>query len=94
MLLKNELNLTTVSRLAGILTKENKQELLDEVRFKSTRRVEALVARYSHAVLSRIVCVQFSYRHFSDAPVAKKESEMGSQEERAARETSHSYEDE
>ena len=45
MLLKNELNLTSISKLAGILTDENKDALLEEARCKSTRQVEAIAAR-------------------------------------------------
>ncbi len=47
MLAKNELNLTNVCLLAGILTEENKNELLKEARFKSSRQVEAIVARHN-----------------------------------------------
>jgi 5-methylcytosine-specific restriction endonuclease McrA len=47
MLSNSELNLSTVSNLCGILTKENKRELLKEVSFKSARQVAAIVARFS-----------------------------------------------
>jgi hypothetical protein len=47
MLEKCEMNLCTVSRIAGILTNENKAALLAEVRNQSTRRVEAIVSSHN-----------------------------------------------
>ena len=46
MLDKNELNMTVVSKIAGILTAENKDKLLQEVRSRSSRPVDMIVARY------------------------------------------------
>jgi hypothetical protein len=45
MLAKNEMNLSTVSKLSGILNENNKNELLEEVRFQSARKVDAIIAR-------------------------------------------------
>jgi hypothetical protein len=45
MLSKNELNLSIVCKLAGILNAENKQQLLKEARFQSVRQVDAIIAR-------------------------------------------------
>jgi hypothetical protein len=46
LLSKNELNLSSASKLATILTDENKNELLKQVRCKSARQVDAIIARY------------------------------------------------
>jgi len=46
MLEKNELNLTGVCMLADIITPENKSGLLKEVRQKSKRRIEQIVAGF------------------------------------------------
>ena len=46
MLYKNELNMTVVSKIAGILTAENKDKLLQDVRLRSSRQVDTIVARY------------------------------------------------
>jgi 5-methylcytosine-specific restriction endonuclease McrA len=46
LLEKNELNLTGACLLSDILTAENKSELLKEVRFKSKRGIEQIVARF------------------------------------------------
>jgi 5-methylcytosine-specific restriction endonuclease McrA len=46
MLSKNELNISTVSKLAVTLTEENRHELLEEVRCRSARQVDAILARY------------------------------------------------
>ncbi|MDZ7859432.1 MAG: hypothetical protein U5O15_01980 [Candidatus Krumholzibacteriota bacterium] len=47
MLLRGEINLTNISRIAGIITSENYKELLKEVKNMSTRSVERIVARHS-----------------------------------------------
>jgi 5-methylcytosine-specific restriction endonuclease McrA len=46
MLDNNELNMTVISKIAGVLTAENKDKLLREVRSRSSRQVEMIVARY------------------------------------------------
>lgn len=46
MLSKNELNLSTVAKLSSILSEENKNILLKEVRCRSSRQVDAIIARY------------------------------------------------
>jgi hypothetical protein len=53
MLSKNELNLSTVSKLSGILNQENKKELLDEVCFQSARQVDIIIARFKPLSLLR-----------------------------------------
>ena len=61
MLERNEINLTTLSMVAGILTKENGHELLSRIGNKSKREVEAIKAEYTGPVLihdrMRSVCV-------------------------------------
>ena len=46
MLSRNEVNLCTVSRIAGILREDNSKELLAEVRGTSLREVEMIVSRH------------------------------------------------
>jgi 5-methylcytosine-specific restriction endonuclease McrA len=46
LLTKNELNLTSVCMIAGILNDDNKKEVLKESRFKSKRQMEEIVGRY------------------------------------------------
>jgi hypothetical protein len=46
MLEKNELNLTGVCLLSGILNETNKMDVFKEARFKSKRQMEEIVARY------------------------------------------------
>lgn len=46
MLENNELNLTGVCMLLGILTESNKKEVFKAVRCKSKRQIEEIVARY------------------------------------------------
>jgi hypothetical protein len=46
LLKKNELNLTSVCMLAGILSDDNKEEVLKDARCKSKRQMEEIVARY------------------------------------------------
>jgi len=46
MLSRNEVNLCTVSRIAGILREDNSKELLAEVRGRSLRDVEMIVSRH------------------------------------------------
>jgi 5-methylcytosine-specific restriction endonuclease McrA len=78
MLLKNELNLTTVSKLAGIMTDENKITLLKEARHKSTRQIEAIVARYHprRAICDRVRTVFIKSYH--DKPEAESEPKIES----------------
>jgi hypothetical protein len=47
LLEKNQLNLTSVCKLAGILNEENKDELLQEARSRSSRQIDEIVARYN-----------------------------------------------
>jgi hypothetical protein len=56
MLERNELNLTSVSKIAGILNEGNKDELLTDARCKSSRQIEALVARHKpeHKIRDRV----------------------------------------
>jgi 5-methylcytosine-specific restriction endonuclease McrA len=49
LLAKNELNLTGVCKLAGILSEENKGEVLQEARCRSSRQIDEIVARYHPA---------------------------------------------
>lgn len=42
----NELNLSSASKLSVIITEQNKQELLEEVRCKSARQVDEIIARF------------------------------------------------
>jgi 5-methylcytosine-specific restriction endonuclease McrA len=53
LLAKGRLNLAAVSLLAGVLTLENKYQLLTEAADKSTREIEALVALYNPKKLIR-----------------------------------------
>jgi 5-methylcytosine-specific restriction endonuclease McrA len=46
MLEKNELNLTSICMLDGIMNEANKKEVLKEARFKSKRQIEEIIARY------------------------------------------------
>ncbi len=59
MLEKNELNLTGVSVLAGILTESNKKEVLTTARCKSKRQIEEIAARYKPGRISKTVCGRF-----------------------------------
>jgi 5-methylcytosine-specific restriction endonuclease McrA len=78
LLLKNELNLTTVSKLTGILTDENKDTLLKEARGKSTRQVEAIVARNNPRNVIRERVRPVFVKSFHETPLAKSESQSGS----------------
>jgi hypothetical protein len=44
---RNEINLTTLSMIAGIITQKNCNDLLERIRGKSTRDVEAIKAEYT-----------------------------------------------
>jgi 5-methylcytosine-specific restriction endonuclease McrA len=61
LLEKNEVNLSTVSLVATILTRGNKDDLLERIRNKSQKEVEAMVADYRPPVSlrdrARPVCV-------------------------------------
>jgi 5-methylcytosine-specific restriction endonuclease McrA len=46
MLSKNEVNLSTLHKLSGIVNEENKSDLLKEVRFRSAREVDVIIARF------------------------------------------------
>jgi 5-methylcytosine-specific restriction endonuclease McrA len=46
LLSKNEVSLSIVSKLSIVLNEQNKDELLEEVRFQSARQVDAIIARY------------------------------------------------
>jgi len=46
MLIRNEIGLSVVCRLSGVLNTKNKKELLKSVRFRSAREVEDILARY------------------------------------------------
>lgn len=66
MLERNEINLTTLSMIAGILTKQNSSDLLAKIRNKSKREVEAIKAAYTGPVVlhdrMRPVCVRVPER--------------------------------
>ncbi|HEU4928423.1 MAG TPA: HNH endonuclease signature motif containing protein [Candidatus Krumholzibacteria bacterium] len=46
LLERNEVNLSTISRVSRVLTADNKEQLLGRIRGKSLREVEAMVAEY------------------------------------------------
>jgi 5-methylcytosine-specific restriction endonuclease McrA len=46
LLVSNEVNLSTVSQVARVMTRENMSRVLEQIRGKSQREVEALVAEY------------------------------------------------
>jgi 5-methylcytosine-specific restriction endonuclease McrA len=46
LLAKNELNLTGICKLAGILNERNKKDVMQEARCKSSRQIDEIVARY------------------------------------------------
>jgi 5-methylcytosine-specific restriction endonuclease McrA len=53
LLEKNEVNLSTVSLVSSILTQENHQDILDRIRNRSQKEVEAVVADYRPPVSLR-----------------------------------------
>ena len=61
LLEKNEVNLSSVSLVASVLTRENKDDLLKRIRNRSQKEVEAIVADYRPPVSlrdrARPVCV-------------------------------------
>jgi hypothetical protein len=71
LLEKNEVNLSSVSLVAPILTRENKDHLLRRIRNRSQREVEAIVADYRPPVSlrdrARPVCVAVASSSASDA---------------------------
>jgi 5-methylcytosine-specific restriction endonuclease McrA len=73
MLTKNEVNLSTVSKLSVVLNEKNKNELLEEVRFQSARQVDEIIARFRPMSIlherARPVYVKTSF----DVPVIEKD---------------------
>jgi 5-methylcytosine-specific restriction endonuclease McrA len=70
--------LTTVSKLAGILTIENKNSILKEVQYKSTRQVEAIVARFNPRQLIRDRVRPVFIKSFQETPEAGNASSKDS----------------
>jgi hypothetical protein len=72
LLEKNEVNLSSVSLVVSILTKENKKDLLMRMRNKSQKEVEAMVADYKPPVSlrdrARPVCVAVASSTATGAP--------------------------
>jgi hypothetical protein len=72
LLEKNEVNLSSVSLVAPILTKENKDDLLRRIRNRSQKEVEAIVADYRPPVSlrdrARPVCVAVAGPRANSAP--------------------------
>ncbi|MFH1755625.1 MAG: HNH endonuclease, partial [Candidatus Latescibacterota bacterium] len=75
MLSKNELNLTTVAKLAEVLTKENKRELLREAMCKSARQIEAIIARHKpgSVIRDRVRTVYIKTLPSAEASAAKSD---------------------
>jgi hypothetical protein len=70
MLSKNEVNLSTVSKLSVILNEENKDELLKEIRFRSARQVDTIIARHRPMSILRERIRPVYIRKSSDTPVS------------------------
>jgi 5-methylcytosine-specific restriction endonuclease McrA len=72
LLEKNEVNLSSVSLVAPILTQENKDDLVRRIRNRSQKEVEAIVADYRPPVSlrdrARPVCVAVSGPRANSAP--------------------------
>ena len=72
LLEKNEVNVSSVSLVVSILTKENKEDLLMRMRNKSQKEVEAIVADYKPPVSlrdrARPVCVAVASSTATGAP--------------------------
>ncbi|MFH1755889.1 MAG: HNH endonuclease signature motif containing protein [Candidatus Latescibacterota bacterium] len=77
MLSRNELNLTTASMLAEVLSEENERGLLHEARHKSTRQVDKIIARYNPGSVIRDRVRPVYIKTLADAPARVDQSASG-----------------
>ena len=83
MLERNEINLTTISMIAGMMTKKNCGDLLRRIRGKSTREVEAIKAEFYGPVKiqDRIKPVYEAIRQETPVAAMPSESTLGAESE-------------
>ncbi len=62
LLRANEVNLSTITRISGIIAQDNHAVLLDRIRGKTHREVEAIVAEYNPRALLRDVVKPIAVR--------------------------------